>query len=194
MSDREVVRASQNGTVESVARDSSRVRPRVPAAPAASSQVHSVRVVLRTGRTAVTGPPPWVQVHQPYAARAMKTICRPASAYRPDWVNSRTKKRLLAMPMGQLARCWRATSQTHSAPLPNPSTSVQLTGVSRTVTRGCCRGSRMSARLTPASLIVTLTIKAEGGQEKARGRFLFENRRQDSAAGLGTDGEGRSLQ
>ncbi len=98
--------ASQKGTVESVARARSRVRPSVATAPAAASQAHSVRVVRRTGRaSAVPGPPPWVQDHQPYAARAMKTIWSPASAYRPAWANSTMKKTLLAIPIGQLAMC-----------------------------------------------------------------------------------------
>lgn len=72
------------------------------------------------------------------------------------------------MPMGQLARCCRATSHTQSAPLPNPRTSVQLTGVSRTVKSGCCSGSSMLARLTPASLRVMLTIKGDGLRPQGR--------------------------
>ncbi len=73
------------------------------------------------------------------------------------------------MPTGQLATCWRATSQTQSAPLPKPRTSVQLTGVSRTVKSGCRRGSSKVARLTPASLRVILTIKGGGPRPQGPG-------------------------
>src|SRR3569833_1538607 len=61
----------------------------------------------------------------------------------------RPSRMTLAMPIVQLARCWRTTSQTLIAPVLKPSTSAQVVGVLPRVNAGWSSGPSRSCSDMP---------------------------------------------